>query len=96
MRAARSPVPDVGNNLFTFLGQPTAPVPRQPRLQELGLTNPVTLTTDANGVATDATFNTTQQKATNTGGGRNGRGDHRGAGHHNWWADFMPGQNGHV
>jgi hypothetical protein len=67
-----------------------------PASQASGLTDPVTLTTDANGVATAATFNTTQQKATGTGGGRNGRGRGRGAGHHNWWADFMPGQNGHV
>ena len=40
-----------------------------PASQASGLTNPVTLTTDANGVATAATFNTTQQKATGTGGG---------------------------
>ena len=89
-----SPVPDLGNNLATFLAARLSGSFDNLNCKNYGLTNPVTLTTDANGVATAATFNTTQQKATNTGGGRNGRG--RGAGHHNWWADFMPGQNGHV
>src|SRR5262249_34671120 len=61
-----------------------------------GLTNPITLTTDGNDVATGAEYNTTPQKASiNTVGG-NGRHHHHGAGRHNWWADFMPGQDGHV
>ncbi len=89
-----SPVPDLGNNLATFLAARLSGSFDNLNCKNYGLTNPVTLTTDANGVATAATFSTTQQKAANTGGGRNGRG--RGAGHHNWWADFMPGQNGHV
>ena len=89
-----SPVPDLGNNLATFLAARLSGSFDNLNCKNYGLTNPVTLTTDANGVATDATFNTTQQKATGVGGGRNGRG--RGAGHHNWWADFMPGQQGHV
>jgi hypothetical protein len=89
-----SPVPDLGNNLATFLAARLSGSFDNLNCKNYGLTNPVTLTTDANGVATDAAFNTTQQKATGVGGGRNGRG--RGAGHHNWWADFMPGQNGHV
>jgi len=37
--------------------------------QNFGLTNPVTVTLDGNGVATAATFNTAQQTATNTGAG---------------------------
>jgi hypothetical protein len=89
-----SPVPDLGNNLATFLAARLSGSFDNLNCKNYGLTNPVTLTTDANGVATDAAFNTTQQTATGVGGGRNGRG--RGAGHHNWWADFMPGQNGHV
>ncbi|HUY51088.1 MAG TPA: hypothetical protein VMV92_36200, partial [Streptosporangiaceae bacterium] len=36
--------------------------------QNFGLTNPVTVTLNGNGVATAATFNVTQQKATGTGG----------------------------
>ena len=87
-----SPVPDLGDNLADFLAARLSGSFDNLNCKIYGLTNPVTLTTDANGVATGATFNTTPQKATNTGG--TGRG--RGAGHHNWWADFMPGQNGHV
>jgi hypothetical protein len=34
--------------------------------QNFGLTNPVTVTLDGNGVATAATFNVTQQAPTNT------------------------------
>jgi hypothetical protein len=89
-----SPVPDLGNNLATFLAARLSGSFDNLNCKKYGLTNPVTLTTDANGVATAATFSTTQQKATGVGGGRNGRG--RGAGHHNWWADFMPGRNGHM
>jgi hypothetical protein len=50
--------------------------------QNFGLTDPVTVTLDGNGVATAATFNTTQQKATSTTGnppppgGRRGRHNH--------------------
>jgi hypothetical protein len=89
-----SPVPDLGNNLANFLAARLSGSFDNLNCKNYGLTNPVTLTTDDNGVATGATFNTTPQKATGVGGGRNGRG--HGAGHHNWWADFMPGQNGHV
>jgi hypothetical protein len=87
-----SPVPDLGDNLADFLAARLSGSFGNLNCKIYGLTDPVTLTTDANGVATGATFSTTPQKATNTGG--TGRG--RGAGHHNWWADFMPGQNGHV
>jgi hypothetical protein len=91
-----SPVPDLGNNLATFLAARLSGSFDNLNCKNYGLTNPVTLTTDGNGVATAATFNTTPQKASiNTVGGNGGR-HHRGAGHHNWWADFMPGQNGHV
>ena len=55
-----------------------------------GLTNPVTLTTDANGVATAATYNTTPQKAQVNAarGGRNHRPNYR--------HRFMPGRFGHM
>jgi hypothetical protein len=92
-----SPVPDLGNNLATFLAARLAGSFDNMNCKNYGLTNPVTLTTDGNGVATAATYNTTPQKASiNTVGGRGGRHHHHGAGHHNWWADFMPGNNGHV
>jgi hypothetical protein len=90
-----SPVPDLGNNLATFLAARLAGSFDNLNCKNYGLTNPVTLTTDGNGVATAATYNTTPQKASiNTVGGRHHH--HHGAGHHNWWADFMPGNNGHV
>jgi len=88
-----SPVPALGNNLANFLAARLSGSFENLNCKNYGLTNPVTLTTDANGVATGATFNTTRQKATGV-GGKTGRG--HGAGRHNWWADFMPGRNGHV
>jgi hypothetical protein len=88
-----SPVPALGDNLATFLAARLSGSFDNLNCKNYGLTNPVTLTTDANGVATDATFNTTPQQAKNA-GRRTGR--RHGAGRHNWWADFMPGQNGHV
>ena len=92
----RSPVPDLGDNLATFLAARLSGSFDNLNCKNYGLTDPVTLTTDANGVATAATFNTTPQKASvNTVGGNGGR-HQRGAGRHNWRADFMPGQQGHV
>src|SRR6185312_9843253 len=69
-----SPVPDLGNNLATFLAARLAGSFDNLNCKNYGLTDPVTLTTDANGVATAATFNTTPQKASiNTAGGNGGR-----------------------
>ncbi len=91
-----SPVPGLGNNLTNFLAARLAGSFDNLNCKNYGLTDPITLTTDGNGVATGATYNTTPQKASvNTVGG-NGRKHHRGAGHHDWWADFMPGNNGHM
>ena len=86
-----SPVPALGNNLATFLAARLSGSFGNLNCKNYGLTDPVTLQLDGNGVATAGTFNTTPQKIA---GGGNGRG--HGAGRHNWWADFMPGQNGHV
>ncbi len=88
-----SPVPALGNNLATFLAARLSGSFDNLNCKNYGLTDPVTLTLDGNGVATGATFNTTPQKIA---GGGTGRGRGGGAGRHNWWADFMPGQNGHV
>jgi hypothetical protein len=88
-----SPVPALGDNLADFLAARLSGSFDNLNCKNYGLTNPVTLQLDGNGVTVGATFNTTPQKATGVGGGT-GRG--RGAGHHNWWANFMPGQNGHV
>jgi hypothetical protein len=85
-----SPVPDLGNNLATFLAARLSGSFDNLNCKTYGLTDPVTLQLDANGVATGATFNTTRQTA------KIADGTGRGAGRHNWWADFMPGRNGHV
>jgi hypothetical protein len=61
-----SPVPAVGNNLLTFLANRLNMSFTNLNCQNFGLTNPVTVTLDGNGVATAATFNVTQQKATAT------------------------------
>ena len=91
-----SPVPDLGDNLADFLAARLSGSFDNLNCKNYGLTDPVTLTTNDDGVATGATFNTTPQKASVNAVGGNGRRHHRGAGRHNWWADFMPGQNGHV
>jgi len=90
-----SPVPDLGNNLATFLAARLSGSFGNLNCQNFGLTDPVTLTTDANGVATAATFNTAQQTAKVTGttrGARPGRGG-GGAGNR---GNFMMGRRGHV
>jgi len=69
-----SPVPALGDNLATFLAARLSGSFDNLNCQNYGLTNPVTLQLDANGVATGATFNTTPQTAkvtaTDTGGPR--------------------------
>jgi hypothetical protein len=71
-----SPVPDVGNNLFTFLANRLLQSFDNLGCKNFGLTNPVQVVTDGNGAATSATINTTAQRATATGanGGGNGSG----------------------
>jgi hypothetical protein len=51
----------VGNNLFTFLANRLNMSFTNLNCQNFGLTNPVTVTLDGNGVATAATINATQQ-----------------------------------
>jgi len=84
-----SPVPDLGNNLATFLAARLSGSFDNLNCKEYGLTNPVTLQVDANGVATGATFNTTRQTA-KTAGGRAGRDRAHNGG------DFDPGRHGHM
>jgi hypothetical protein len=90
LATGQSPVTAVGNNLFTFLANRLNMSFTNLGCQNFGLTNPVTVTLDGNGVATAATFNTTPQKATNpngsatppaTGGNGNGNGGGNGNGH---------------
>ena len=61
-----SPVPAIGNNLFTFMANRLNMSFTNLNCQNFGLTNPVTVTLDGNGAAVAATFNTTAQKATTT------------------------------
>jgi hypothetical protein len=84
-----SPVPALGDNLATFMAARLSGSFDNLNCKEYGLTNPVTLQTDANGVATGATFSTTPQKA-KTAGGRVGRDRVHNGG------DFDPGRHGHM
>jgi len=61
-----TPVAAVGNNLLTFLANRLTMSFTNLNCQNFGLTNPVTVTLDGNGVAIAATFNVTQQTATAT------------------------------
>ena len=60
-----TPVPAVGNNLLTFLANRANMSFTNLNCGNFGLTNPFNVTLDGNGVATAATFNVTQQTATN-------------------------------
>jgi hypothetical protein len=84
---AASPVPDLGDNLATFMAARLSGSFGNLNCKNYGLTNPVTLQPGPDGVTTGATFNTTPQTAKVPGGDR-GRPD--------WWRHFMPGQRGHV
>ncbi|HMH94219.1 MAG TPA: hypothetical protein VK586_24450 [Streptosporangiaceae bacterium] len=80
-----SPVPAVGNNLFTFLANRLSMSFANLNCQNYGLKDTVTVTLDGNGVATAATFNPAQQTATtNTGpgGGQPTPPKHRRGRHH--------------
>jgi len=59
-----TPVPATGNNLATFMGARLSASFQNLGCQTFGLTDPVTVTVDGNGVATAVTYNTAQQKAT--------------------------------
>ena len=59
-----TPVPAVGNNLATFLGNRLSMSFVNLNCGNFGLTNPVNVTLDGNGVAIAVTYSLTQQKAT--------------------------------
>jgi len=77
-----SPVPGVGNNLFTFMANRLSMSFTNLGCQNFGLTNPVTVTVDGNGAATAATFSTTPQTAKTQAGGTPGPGQRTGRTHH--------------
>ena len=68
LATGQTPVPGTGNNLLTFLANRLNMSFTNLNCQNFGLTDPVTVTLDGNGVAVAATFNTTVQKVTNTTG----------------------------
>jgi hypothetical protein len=90
-----SPVPALGNNLANFLAARESGSFGNLNCQNFGLTNPVTLTVDGNGVATGATFNTAQQTAKVTGTTRGAGAGQAGGGARNR-GNFMMGRRGHV
>jgi hypothetical protein len=90
-----SPVPALGNNLANFLAARLSGSFGNLNCQNFGLTNPVTLTVDGNGVATAATFNTTAQTAKVTGTTRGAGAGQAGGGARNR-GNFMMGRRGHM
>ena len=90
-----SPVPALGNNLANFLAARESGSFGNLNCQNFGLTNPVTLTVDGNGVATAATFNTAQQTAKVTGTTTGAGAGQAGGGARNR-GQFMPGRRGHM
>src|SRR5258708_36864437 len=59
-----SPVPAVGNNLFTFMANRLNMSFTNLNCQNFGLANPVTVTLDGNGAAIAATIHATAQTVT--------------------------------
>jgi hypothetical protein len=86
-----SPVPGVGNNLATFMGARLAGSFDNMNCATFGLTNPVTVTTDGNGVATAVTYNLTQQTATVPGGSGSDQGSGRKGGYNRRVPHGRPG-----
>jgi hypothetical protein len=73
-----TPVPTVGNNLATFLGNRLSMSFGNLNCGDFGLTDPTNVTAGDDGVATAVTYNTAQQQATlpapQNGNGQNGNG----------------------
>ena len=78
-----TPVAGTGDNLFTFMANRLDMSFTNLNCQNFGLTDPVSVTLDQNGVAVAATINTTQQKATSNGHGQ-GPSQRRGRHHHQY------------
>jgi hypothetical protein len=61
-----TPVPSTGDNLFTFMANRLSMSFTNLSCQDFGLTDPVSVTLDSNGVGVAATFNTTPQRVSST------------------------------
>jgi hypothetical protein len=84
LATGETPVPATGNNLLTFMANRLNMSFTNLGCQDFGLTNPVNVTLDGNGVAVAATFNTKGQTAASNGankpptnGARKGRQHHQ-------------------
>jgi hypothetical protein len=64
LAAAASPVPADGDNLLTFMANRLSASFTELNCGNFGLTNPVTVSVNGDGVATSASFDTTEQTAT--------------------------------
>jgi hypothetical protein len=85
LATGQSAVTAVGDNLFTFLANRLSMSFTNLGCQNFGLTNPVTVTLNGQGVAVAATFNTTVQKANSSTEGMKpapSQGQRRGRSHH--------------
>jgi hypothetical protein len=89
-----SPVPATGNNLATFMGARLAGSFDNMNCQNFGLTDPATVTTDANGVATAVSYTVAQQKAKVPGGDDGGSGGGH-SGHGGYDKKVPPGRHRH-
>jgi hypothetical protein len=86
LSAGPSPVPGVGNNLFTFMANRLSMSFANLGCQNFGLTDPVTVTLDGNGAAVAATFKTTPQGAGNgSGSSMPSQGQRKHHSRHNHW-----------
>jgi hypothetical protein len=86
-----SPVPATGDNLATFMGARLSASFSNMNCQNFGLTDPVTVTTDGNGVATAVTYMISYQTA-HVPGGTSGNGGGKGRGYNR----IVPnGRHGH-
>jgi hypothetical protein len=74
LAAGPSPVPTVGDTLFTFLANRLNMSFTNLGCQNFGLTNPVSVVMNGAGAATEATFNTAPQTASDTFGAGGGGG----------------------
>ena len=94
-----SPVPALGNNLANFLAARLSGSFGNLNCKNFGLTNPVTLQLDGQGVAIGATFmpaqQTAQVAATNTATNTGANVGHGGGGARNR-GNFMMGRRGHM
>jgi hypothetical protein len=70
-----TPVPATGNNLATFMGARLSASFMNLNCKNFGLKDPVTVTVDGNGVATEVTYNLRQQKAHIPSGGTGAAGN---------------------